>query len=310
MKKNYFALALFMFASVGLFAQDPDINDDMESYAVGTIVETDWWGVWNSATVGILASDEQAASGSQSGKVGNDPTTIDPVLNLGNKIFGTWYTDFNMYIPAGFEGYWNLQGEYPIGSGEWIIGNIFMNQDLASPGVGLMDNCVGAPVNFDFPHDAWFPVNIFVDISAGISAATWSMSVNNVEVIAPGTPFTDAAGTVPTSWGGINYYAISENNTYYIDDVWHADFPQETASVNDFASKGFQAYPNPVQNVLNLQANETINQVAIFNVLGQQVYAANIDALSSSVDMSQFASGAYIVKVNVNGAEGTVKIIK
>lgn len=310
MKKNYFVLALFMFAAFSLTAQTVDINDDMESYNVGDIVENDWWTVWNSATVGILVTDEQANSGSQSGVVGDDPTTIDPVLNLGNKIFGTWYTDYMMYIPSGKEGYWNLQGEVPIGSGEWIIGNIFMNQDLAAPGQGLIDNCVGAPVTFAFPHDQWFMVSIAVDISAGISAATWSLDVDGTNVIPAGTAFTDNGGVIPTSYGGINFYAISTDNTYYIDDVYHGDVPNEPLGTNDFATKGFQAYPNPVQNVLNLQANETINQVAIFNVLGQQVYAANVGALSSSVDMSQFASGAYIVKVNVNGAEGTVKIIK
>jgi len=307
MKKNYFVLALFMFAAIGMSAQD--IDDNMESYGVGDVLDQDWWTVWP-GTSGITVSDAQAASGSQSGLVGADPATIDPVLDLGNKIFGVWYTNFNMYIPAGFEGYWNLQGEVPIGSGEWIIGNIFMNQDLAAPGVGLIDNCVGAPVNFDFPHDAWFPVELVVDISAGISAATWSLHVDGVEVIPAGTAFTDNGGVVPTSYGGFNFYSISTNNTYYLDDIWHADFPQDVGATNDFASKGFQAYPNPVQNVLNLQANETINQVAIYNVLGQQVYAAQVGALASTVDMSQFASGAYIVKVDVNGAEGTVKIIK
>lgn len=307
MKKNYFLVALFMFALTGVFAQD--IDDDMESYAVGTVVEQDWWTVWNSATVGILSTDAQANSGSKSGLVGNDPTTIDPVLDLGNKIFDIWYTDYMMYVPSNKEAYMNLQGEVPIGSGEWIIGNIFLNQDLAAPGTGLIDNCVGAPVNFAFPHDQWFQVSYVFDISAGISAATWSMHVDGVEVIPAGTAFTDNAGTVPTSLGGVNFYAISTDNEYYIDDVWHHTEPQ-TLGTADFASKGFTATPNPVVNVLNLQANETISSVAIFNVLGQQVYAANVDALSSSVDMSQMASGAYFVKVNINGTEGTVKVIK
>ncbi|NND62035.1 MAG: T9SS type A sorting domain-containing protein [Flavobacteriaceae bacterium] len=308
MKKNYFLIALFLFASVGAFAQTTDFDDDMESYTEGTIIENAWWTVWNSSTVGILSSSEQANSGSLSGKVGDDPTTIDPVLNLGNKIFDTWYTNFMMYVPADKEAYWNLQGEVPIGSGEWIIGNIFMNQDLAAPGVGLIDNCVGAPVNFTFPHGAWFEVEMIVDISAGISAATWELNIDGNNVIPAGTAFTDSAGTVPTSLGGINYYAISTNNTYYLDDLRHADFAE--LGTADFASKGFSATPNPVVNVLNLQANENISSVAIYNVLGQQVYAANIDALSSTIDMSQMASGAYFVKVNINGTEGTVKVIK
>ncbi len=309
MKKNYLLVALFLFAVTGVFAQTEDFNDDMESYTVGTIVENDWWLVWNSATVGIESSDEQAASGSKSGKVGDDPTTIDPVLNLYNKIFGVWYTNFMMYIPVDKEGYWNLQGQTPIGSGEWIVGNIFMNQDLAAPGVGLIDNCVGAPVNFTFPHGEWFEIEMIVDISAGISAATWELNVAGNNVIPAGTAFTDNSGTIPTSLGGINFYAISTNNTYYIDDARHADFPADLSTA-DFASKGFSATPNPVVNVLNLQANENITSVAIYNVLGQQVYAANVDAMTSTVDMSQMASGAYFVKVNINGVEGTTKVIK
>ena len=65
-----------------------------------------------------------------------------------------------------------------------------------------------------------------------------------------------------------------------------------------------------MNNVLNLQANEAISNVAIFNVLGQEVYRANINAMTSQVDMSQMASGAYFVKVNIGGTEGTVKVIK
>jgi hypothetical protein len=65
-----------------------------------------------------------------------------------------------------------------------------------------------------------------------------------------------------------------------------------------------------VNNVLNLQANEAISSVAIFNVLGQEVYSAKVNAMTSQVDMSQMASGAYFVKVNIGGTEGTVKVIK
>ncbi len=61
---------------------------------------------------------------------------------------------------------------------------------------------------------------------------------------------------------------------------------------------------------MNLQANENISKVAIYNVLGQEVYSAKINAMTSSVDMSSMASGAYFVKVNINGTEGTVKVIK
>ena len=315
MKKNYFFLALFMLAATVGYAQpsEIDIDDNMESYTVGDQVLNDWWQEWtgSGATNGIFSSDVQAQDGTQSGWCGNDPAADDAVLGLGGKIFDVWHTTFWLYISGGAEGYMNIQGNDPVnGAGEWVVGNIFMNQDTASPGVGLIDNCVGAPVNFDFPHDQWFEVVMIVDISGGISAATWSLDVDGVSVIAAGTPFTDAAGTIPTSLGGINFYAISANMDMYVDNVWHANGEEPTASVNDFASKGFSAYPNPVNDKLNIEANEKINTVVIYNVLGQQVYNTSVDALSSTIDMSNMASGAYFVSVNVNGAESTVKVIK
>ena len=56
---------------------------------------------------------------------------VDPVLDLGNKIFGTWYLTHQMYVPTGKVAYMNIQGQTPIGSGEWVIGNWFFNQDGA-----------------------------------------------------------------------------------------------------------------------------------------------------------------------------------
>jgi hypothetical protein len=313
MKKNYILSAVLALAVSAGFAQTVDIDDDMESYTLGEEIFNDWWTDWSGSGTydGMVSTDAYANSGTQSGFAGDDPNNDDPVLGLGGKIFGTWYTSFYYYIPSDKEGYFNLQGNDPVnGAGEWIVGNINFNDGLLAPGEGLIDNSALGVVSFNFPHDQWFEVAMVFDISGGLSVATWSMHVDGVEVIPAGTAFTDSVGTVPTSLGGINFYAVSANHEAYVDDVRHADFPESTVGIQDFNQYGFQAYPNPVNNVLNLQANENISKVAIYNVLGQEVYSAKINAMTSSVDMSSMASGAYFVKVNINGTEGTVKVIK
>ncbi len=302
MKKNYILSAVFAFILTGMNAQ---FTDDIESYALGSPVDGDWWLEWVTGIGYGTASDAYAVSGSQSMLVGGD--VVDPVLDLGNKIFGTWYLTHQMYVPSGKEAYMNIQGQTPIGSGEWVIGNWFFNYQLGSPGQGQIDNSALGLVDFTFPHDEWFEVQVNVDISNGISLATIEIKVDGVDVLPAGTAFTDSAGTVPTSLGGINIYSISGDNEVYFDDYVFSD---TNVGTQDFAAKGFSAYPNPVNNVLNLQANEAISNVAIFNVLGQEVYRANINAMTSQVDMSQMASGAYFVKVNISGVEGTVKVIK
>jgi catechol 2,3-dioxygenase-like lactoylglutathione lyase family enzyme len=299
MKKNYFLVALFALALTSVSAQ---FVDDMESYTPGQTVYVDWWTDWGcGGTCAGLASDAYAQSGSVSFYV--DGSGMDPVLDLGNKIFGTWYYTAYFYIPTGSTGYLNLQGTVPIGGGEWIIGNVNFNID----GTGDVSDGPNGAVAFTFPHDEWFEFQLNVDISAGMSLATMEMKVAGQDVIPALSAFTDSAGTVPTSLGGINYYSAAGTNALYIDDMVFSD---TNVGIQDFATKGFSVYPNPVNNVMNLQANENISKVAIYNVLGQEVYSAKINAMTSSVDMSSMASGAYFVKVNINGTEGTVKVIK
>ena len=59
------------------------------------------------------------------------------------------------------------------------------------------------------------------------------------------------------------------------------------------------AYPNPVENILNIQSyNKFINRILIYNTLGQQVMNNQGDfGLSASLDISDLKSGIYLVKV-------------
>ena len=72
----------------------------------------------------------------------------------------------------------------------------------------------------------------------------------------------------------------------------------------------FSIYPNPVTDILNLEAQETINFVSISNVLGQVLFNSNVDALETSIDLSSYAKGTYFVKVQIGNSVITKKIIK
>ena len=308
MKKNYFLLLLLALLTVGVNAQIDPFFDDMESYPDGQPVFENWWTSWD-GTVNFagVASSAQAYEGSQSYLVAGDPDNIDPVLDLGNKIFGDWQISFYMYIPAGKEGYMNMQGTVPIGGGEWVVGNIFFNQDGLDPGNGLIDDSALGVVPFTYPEGEWFLITMTWDINLGISLATWSMYVAGNEVIPPGTAYTSSDGTTATSLGGINFFSITTNNEYYLDAMTYTD---DVSGVNDLQSKGLAVYPNPVKDVLNVQAKEAISAVEIYNVLGQRVHASNVNALASKIDMSQMASGAYFVKVSIGGEQATIKVIR
>jgi len=84
----------------------------------------------------------------------------------------------------------------------------------------------------------------------------------------------------------------------------------ETLSTDDFTKNTLKAYPNPVKNILNLNNPTAITDVTVFNLLGQQVIAKNINANEGQIDMSNLSAGAYLVKVTADNAVQTIKIIK
>jgi hypothetical protein len=233
MKKFYLLAAIFLFFSFSLNAQNYGGFEDCttDGWPPPSSCDPPWWGCGCFPGCAIICSSAHAHNGDWSGLIPGDGT--DAILDLGNKIFGEWGLEFWMYVPSNKEAYWNLQGVVPIGAGEWIVGNIFFNQDLANPGVGLIDSSALGPVYFNFPHDEWFRIVMNWDITSGISLATWQFEVKDIDVLPPGTPFTDGNGTIPTSLGGIDFFSISTDNEYYLDDFNYVEGFIDTSPFTD-----------------------------------------------------------------------------
>ena len=78
----------------------------------------------------------------------------------------------------------------------------------------------------------------------------------------------------------------------------------------DNAVEGFSYYPNPADGSLTLRAIDTIENVAIYSILGQKVMDQTIGNVTAEFDISALSTGTYIMKVSVNGEIGTYKVIK
>ncbi|WP_274474268.1 T9SS type A sorting domain-containing protein, partial [Mangrovimonas aestuarii] len=72
----------------------------------------------------------------------------------------------------------------------------------------------------------------------------------------------------------------------------------------------FSYYPNPVKSELTLKAQKDIQNVVVYNVLGQQVLEVNPNTINATLYMGNLQEGAYFVKVTINGIEETFRIIK
>lgn len=76
------------------------------------------------------------------------------------------------------------------------------------------------------------------------------------------------------------------------------------------ALASFSFYPNPSSDIVYLKAADNIKSVSIYNLLGQQVFNVKIESKTSQINISDLSSGTYVLKVNVDGAMGTYKLLK
>lgn len=83
-----------------------------------------------------------------------------------------------------------------------------------------------------------------------------------------------------------------------------------TVGIADNNFEGFKFYPNPAQDVLNLSANNTIESVSIFSILGQKVMENSINQNDATINVANLSQGVYILKLAINGQSATYKFVK
>jgi hypothetical protein len=76
------------------------------------------------------------------------------------------------------------------------------------------------------------------------------------------------------------------------------------------ADNNFSFAPNPTNNFVNLSASKNIEKVEFYNLLGQIALSAPVNGLRKEVNISNLKSGIYLMKVTIDNAVGTYKIIK
>lgn len=74
--------------------------------------------------------------------------------------------------------------------------------------------------------------------------------------------------------------------------------------------KLFSYFPNPVKDELQIRAQNIIQNISIYNMLGQEVIIKAPHDISSKINMSYLSIGTYFAKVTINNVTETFRIIK
>ncbi|MCK9450991.1 MAG: T9SS type A sorting domain-containing protein [Bacteroidales bacterium] len=92
---------------------------------------------------------------------------------------------------------------------------------------------------------------------------------------------------------------------------WEADVSCTPVGIKDEnLIEGFSFYPNPTDGIVDLKSIDNIEQISLFNVLGQIVITKQVDATSSQLDISSLNTGTYFMQVTANGRLGTYRVVK
>ena len=83
-----------------------------------------------------------------------------------------------------------------------------------------------------------------------------------------------------------------------------------TAAIDDLLAFGFSAYPNPANDVLQVNAAENIQSIALYSLTGQLVKSVVVDAKSATIDVANLTAGVYVAKATIAGSQGTFKVVK
>ena len=120
-----------------------------------------------------------------------------------------------------------------------------------------------------------------------------------------------AAQTEFVSVAGTQYWISIEGFNVISIGAFEFTVTCTPLSTEDFEKDlAFSYYPNPVSGALTLKAKRDIDNVSIYNMLGQEVLRTAPNAVNTEINMSDLQTGAYFVKVTIDNATETVRIIK
>jgi Secretion system C-terminal sorting domain len=173
---------------------------------------------------------------------------------------------------------------------------------------------------------AKFDINTIVPMKGSHSFVTNITAGNKVEFIFENInlPFDDAnndgyvAFKIKTKSTLVLGNTFSNTASIYFDYNFPIVTNTATTTIAALARQDFEfsnyfsVYPNPVSNVLNISAKEsiTVSSINIYNTLGQLVLVIPNAQNTKTVDVSSLTTGNYFIKINSDKGTSNTKFMK
>ncbi|MBS1534457.1 MAG: fibronectin type III domain-containing protein [Bacteroidetes bacterium] len=207
----------------------------------------------------------------------------------------------------------------------WVSGGSFTTLALAGcttavhglfPATTYTPTCSGA--NEQITNTAWAGEYSNVSISTNKEYTfTSSVTTDYITITNANASAVYAFGTSPLVWqsgsnSGVIRYFIHTDSNCTDQNVNRSRFIKCTNALSNIQNqmKHLALYPNPTSGILYVSNDELIEQIYIYNTLGQLVQQQMLHAKEAAISMAQLMAGTYFVKVIAGGQTQTQKVIK
>jgi hypothetical protein len=288
---------------------EPELNcDDFDSYVAGDFLATqsDLWTTWDDNPGGDYdgyVTDEMALSAPNS--LGIDAAVIesDLIYNLDQKTTGSWAIALDIYVPdGGYGAYYNVMQDMELfgSANEWGF-QVYFKSD----GTAYFYDADFNQTDFTYNVGEWNHSVVYVNLDAAIA----QYEINGMLI---GTWQWDIAG--PNMLGVVDIYAAADGNDdpkCYIDNFCFdphvgVGIGDDPVIANNITTN---VYPNPARDHITIEANSIIDEVRIYNNMGQLVYSGTFNNDQIMVNTSTFITGMYIVQVRSGESVDVRKLI-
>ncbi len=260
-------LAIFIFGA-NMFAQTKDdevlISDSFENYTVGNKIAQeavaagyDHWTTW-SGTIGGnedgVVSDAFASDGTKSGYL---TYGVDQVLLLGGYESGTYDLEFDILVPNGKNGYFNILHSFNGAGSTWAMQcYLHMTNDgqnsTPAPGHGTVHAGGSAVADIACVYDEWMHFRLHVDTDNDEAKYYYTAPGGEEQLIHTWQWSLDSFGnnTVGRKLDAMDFFPPSNAATseYYLDNVIFTRIGGESAASLSF---------NPTEINVEIDKDET-----------------------------------------------------
>lgn len=236
-------VAMFLFAG-NLRAQEVEvlISDDFEAYTVGNKIAVegnaagnDWWTTWSNNPGGA----EDGVVAQQGSKCGYLESGNDQVLMLGGAQSGVYDLEFDILVPDGSSGYFNILHKFNGQNSKWAMqAYLHLSDDggqtetAPAPGSGTLHAGGNAVATIPCVYDAWMHFRLHVDTDADVATFYITHEGGSEQEIHTWQWSLDSFGESEAGreLDAMNFYPPTTTSEYYLDNFTCTRIGGETAA--------------------------------------------------------------------------------